>query len=194
MVLVVTRGDLLVRSFVLVLIAAIVLPQNRGYRSSSRYAYACVRLRTAHPPPSSPLSPSLVVPRSRSIRLPLYLIIHTLRTIRFLQELPQGANNTRASSPTLPDGYDLDLGSYPPVVSFPSFAADGGRLRNLGYTTWEGCMVRRCRGWIESSTSRTRAVVTVPCLQAVHSASQGVAQGRSCMLSLTLCEFLNCMN
>jgi len=62
-------------------------------------------------------------------------------TVVFLQEIPGGARDTNASNPVLPGGFNLDDGAYPPILSFPSFSANVGKLPYLGYVTWQGVMV-----------------------------------------------------
>lgn len=66
-----------------------------------------------------------------------------IATAVFLQELPLGARGTKASSPILPSGTQVEAGAYPPVVAFPSFDASSNRslLAQLGFVLWEGSMV-----------------------------------------------------
>eukprot|EP01065_Artemidia_motanka_P014747 TRINITY_DN18589_c0_g1_i2.p1 TRINITY_DN18589_c0_g1~~TRINITY_DN18589_c0_g1_i2.p1 ORF type:complete len:1013 (+),score=314.37 TRINITY_DN18589_c0_g1_i2:54-3092(+) len=73
-------------------------------------------------------------------RLVLSVRVYDGGAVAFDQELPDGANGTKLSATYTNGGALLNSGEYPPVVSFPSFAAAAAKAPDLGFLQWRGAM------------------------------------------------------
>eukprot|EP00041_Stephanoeca_diplocostata_P024395 m.617139 g.617139 ORF g.617139 m.617139 type:complete len:972 (-) comp22517_c4_seq1:103-3018(-) len=72
----------------------------------------------------------------------VYSYDHRADIAIFEQQLPNGASKTAAYRPVLPTGTSTEEGVYPPMLAFPSFGSNNETVfQNLGYVTWNGCMV-----------------------------------------------------